>query len=179
MQWRRRDPLAEKGGRAIGRATAICGWLGVSAALANAARVLFWLIAVAVGYYAIWWAVRMMPSVRAPVVYRPRRAIQQEIAPSRPPTRRRGRDGARARRPPAQALGLLYRGSLRSRAPTASSCSPATPSSRRCSSRQARDPERSAYLADAGTNLARVRYRRAPARLEVESLAAGYRVMHT
>ena len=113
MQWQRRHPLEERPAR-----SEVDGdWLGaLGYALANAVRVLFWLLAAAAIAYALWWAARMLPKVRAPVVdaYRPPASLfGMEIAPEKLPADVGAAALALARAGRLrEALGLLYRGAL-------------------------------------------------------------------
>jgi hypothetical protein len=185
MQWQRRNPLEQADRPARERESGDYSWLGaLGYALANAARVLFWLLAAAAIAYAIWWAARMLPRMRAPVgdVYRPPASLfGMEISPEKLPAdvaaaaMALARDG-RLR----EALGLLYRGSLSDlvhRRGVELLASHTELEALQLATRRV-DPERSAYLQTLVRIWRECAYsRRAPARLEVESLAAGYRVM--
>jgi hypothetical protein len=181
QQWQRRNPLEERPARREGGGD----WLGgIGYALANAVRALFWLGAVALIAYALWWAARMLPRVRAPVgdVYRPPASLfGMEIAPEKLPAdvgaaaMALARDG-RLR----EALGLLYRGALSDlvhRRGVELLASHTELEALQLATRRV-DPERSAYLQTLVRIWRECAYsRRAPVLLEVESLAAGYRVM--
>jgi hypothetical protein len=185
--WQRRNPLEQADRPARERESGDYSWLGaLGYALANAARVLFWLLAAAAIAYAIWWAARMLPRMRAPVgdVYRPPASLfGMEISPEKLPAdvaaaaMALARDG-RLR----EALGLLYRGSLSDlvhRRGVELLASHTELEALQLATRRV-DPERSAYLQTLVRIWRECAYsRRAPARLEVESLAAGYRVMTT
>jgi hypothetical protein len=181
MQWQRRHPLEERPARSEGGGD----WLGaLGYALANAVRALFWLLAGAAIAYALWWAARMLPRVRAPVAdgYRPPASLfGMEIAPEKLPADvgaaalALARDG-RLR----EALGLLYRGALSDlvhRRGVELLASHTELEALQLATRRV-DPERSAYLQTLVRIWRECAYsRRAPVLLEVESLAAGYRVM--
>ena len=186
MQWQRRNPLEETDRPARERKSGGDGnWLGaIGYALANAVRVLFWLLVAAAIAYAIWWAARMLPRVRAPVAdaYRPPASLfGMEIAPEKLPAdvaaaaMALARDG-RLR----EALGLLYRGSLSDlvhRRGVELLASHTELEALQLATRRV-DTERSAYLQTLVRIWRECAYsRRAPARLEVESLATGYREM--
>jgi hypothetical protein len=126
----------------------------------------------------------MLPRMRAPVgdVYRPPASLfGMEISPEKLPAdvaaaaMALARDG-RLR----EALGLLYRGSLSDlvhRRGVELLASHTELEALQLATRRV-DPERSAYLQTLVRIWRECAYsRRAPARLEVESLAAGYRVM--
>jgi hypothetical protein len=188
MQWQRRHPLEARERPAREREGDGDGsWLGaLGYALANAARALFWLIAVAIVAYAIWWAARMLPRMRAPVAdaYRPPASLfGMELAPEKLPADvaaaalALARDG-RLR----EALGLLYRGALSDlvhRRGVELLASHTELEALQVATRRV-DPERSAYLQTLVRIWRECAYsRRAPGRAEVESLADGFRVMTT
>src|SRR5258706_1586405 len=111
--WQRRNPLElreEKPDRDY-------SWLGaLGYALANAAQVAFWALAAGAIAYAIWWAARMLPRVRAPAAeaYRaPASLFGMELAPEKlpPDVGAAAAELARAGRL-REALALLYRGAL-------------------------------------------------------------------
>jgi len=183
MQWQRRHPLEERPAR-----SEVDGdWLGaLGYALANAVRVLFWLLAAAAIAYALWWAARMLPKVRAPVAdaYRPPASLfGMEIAPEKLPADVGAAAMALARAGRLrEALGLLYRGALSDlvhRRGVELLASHTELEALQIATRRV-DPERSAYLQTLVRIWRECAYsRRAPVLLEVESLAAGYRVMAT
>ena len=164
MQWQRRNPLEQADRPAREREGGDYSWLGaLGYALANAARVLFWLLAAAAIAYALWWAARMLPRLRAPVAdaYRPPASLfGMEIAPEKlPGRRRRGRPGAGARRPPARgARPALSRLALRPRTPPRRRAARQPHRARGAAARDAARRSRAQRLpADAGAHLARVR----------------------
>jgi len=186
--WQRRHPL-EPAERAAseGDSDRDYSWLGaLGYVLANVVRVLFWALAAAAIAYAIWWLARMLPRMRAPAAaaYRPPASLfGMDIAPEKLPADvaaaalALARDG-RLR----EALGLLYRGSLSDlvhRRGVELLASHTELEALQLATRRV-DPERSAYLQTLVRIWRECAYsRRAPARLEVESLASGYKVMTT
>jgi hypothetical protein len=183
-QWQRRNPL-EREERQARESDGDGSWLGaLGYVLANVVRALFWLAAAAAIAYAIWWAARMMPRLRAPVAenYRPPASLfGMEIAPEKLPADvaaaalALARDG-RLR----EALGLLYRGSLSDlvhRRGVELLASHTELEALQLATKRV-DPDRSAYLQTLVRIWRECAYsRRVPGRPEVESLAAGYRVM--
>ena len=185
MRWQRRNPL-EREDRPT-REDGDGGWLGaLGYALAHAARALFWLLAAALVAYAVWWAARMLPRMRAPVrdAYRPPTSLfGMEIAPEKLPADVGAAAMALARAGRLRdALGLLYRGALSDlvhRRGVELLASHTELEALQLATKRV-DPERSAYLQTLVRIWRECAYsRRAPARLEVESLASGYRVMTT
>jgi hypothetical protein len=89
---------------------------GIGYALAKAAEVLFWMLALAAIAYALWWAWRVLPRVRAPSAepYQPPPALfGMELAPETLPPDVAGAAAALAREGRLrEALSLLYRGAL-------------------------------------------------------------------
>jgi len=183
-QLQRRNPL-EREERPARESDGDGSWLGaLGYALANAARALFWLAVAAAIAYAIWWAARMLPRLRAPVAdaYRPPASLfGMEIAPEKLPA-----DVGAAAMALAQAgrlreaLGLLYRGSLSDlvhRRGVELLASHTELEALQLATRRV-DPERGAYLQTLVRIWRECAYsRRAPGRPEVESLASGHRVM--
>ena len=92
-------------------------WLrAIGYAIARAGEVLLWGVAGALLAYAIWWASRMLPQLRAPpeVPYQPPAALfGMELAPEKLPADVGAAAAALAREGKLrEALGLLYRGAL-------------------------------------------------------------------
>jgi hypothetical protein len=89
---------------------------GIGYALAKAAEVLFWMLALAAIAYALWWAWRLLPRARAPSgePYQPPAALfGMELAPETLPHDVAGAAAALAREGRLrEALSLLYRGAL-------------------------------------------------------------------
>jgi hypothetical protein len=89
---------------------------GIGYALAKAAEVLFWMLALAAIAYALWRAWRLLPRARAPSAepYRPPPALfGVELAPETLPPDLAGTAAALAREGRLrEALSLLYRGAL-------------------------------------------------------------------
>ncbi len=89
---------------------------GIGYALAKAAEVLFWVLAVGAAAYALWWASRLLPRGAAPgrEAYRPPPALfGMELAPDTLPPDVAAAAAALAREGRLrEALSLLYRGAL-------------------------------------------------------------------
>jgi len=179
-EWKRRHPL-----EAQPRLEGDGGWLReLGAAIAGIARVLFWVAAAAVLGYALWWAVRMLPRVRAPLAeaYRPPASLfGMEIAPEKLPADVGAAAAALARAGRLrEALGLLYRGSLSDlvhRRGVELLASHTELEALQLATRRL-DSDRSAYLQTLVRTWRECAYsRRPPGKPEVEHLAAGYAVM--
>jgi hypothetical protein len=182
MQWQRRHPLDDRPARDDSGDNS---WLGaIGYALAHVAQALLWLLAAALVAYAIWWAVRLMPRVRAPVAqaYQPPASLfGMEIAPEKLPADVGAAAMALARAGRLrEALGLLYRGALSDlvhRRGVELLASHTELEALQLATRRV-DPDRSAYLQTLVRIWRECAYsRRSPVQLEVESLASGYRVM--
>ena len=182
MQWQRRHPLDDRPARDDGGDNSWLGALGY--VLAHVAQALLWLAAAALIAYAVWWAVRLVPRLRAPVAlaYQPPASLfGMEIAPEKLPIDVAAAAMALARAGRLrEALGLLYRGALSDlvhRRGVELLASHTELEALQLATRRV-DPDRSAYLQTLVRIWRECAYsRRAPARLEVESLASGYRVM--
>ena len=89
---------------------------GIGYALAKAAEVLFWVLAIAAVAYALWWASRLLPRGAEPAreAYRPPPALfGMELAPDKLPSDVAAAAAALAREGRLrEALSLLYRGAL-------------------------------------------------------------------
>ena len=184
LRWQRRHPLDEQDTNR-NREGGDGNWLlAIGYALANAARVLFWGVVSALIAYAVWWAVRMMPRLRDPVAeaYRPPASLfGMEIAPEKLPddVGAAAAELARAGRL-REALGLLYRGALSDlvhRRGVELLASHTELEALQLAQKRL-DPERGAYLQTLVRTWRECAYsRRPPGRPEVESLAAGFKVM--
>jgi hypothetical protein len=117
MQWQRRHPLEPRDDKPAPREGSDGSWvLELGRVLATVVRALFWILVVAAIVYAIWWAVQMLPRVRAPLSepYRPPAALfGMEIAPEKLPADVGAAAAALARNGRIRdALALLYRGAI-------------------------------------------------------------------
>lgn len=184
MAWQRRHPLAEEE-RTQKRESGDGGWLlALGYALASAARVLFWIAAAAAVAYALWWASRMLPRLRAPAAeaYRPPASLfGMEIAPEKLPADVGAAALALARAGRLrEALGLLYRGALSDlvhRRGVELLASHTELEALQVAQKRL-DPDRSAYLQTLVRTWRECAYsRRSPGRPEVEHLAQGFGVM--
>jgi len=184
LRWQRRHPLAEEE-RPRERESGDGTWLlGIGYALANAARVLFWMAAIAIVAYAIWWAARMLPRMRVPAAeaYRPPASLfGMEIAPEKLPADVGAAALALARAGRLrEALGLLYRGALSDlvhRRGVELLASHTELEALQLAQKRL-DPDRSAYLQTLVRTWRECAYsRRSPGSTEVEHLADGFKVV--
>jgi len=176
MRWQRRNPVApQQDGTDI-------SWLG--RALAEIARVAFWIIAALAIGYALWWAARMVPRARAALgeAYRPPASLfGMEIAPEKLPADIGAAAAALARAGRLrEALALLYRGALSDlvhRRGVELLASHTELEALQLATKRL-DSDRSAYLQTLVRTWRECAYsRRAPGQPEVEHLASGFAVM--
>jgi hypothetical protein len=185
MRWQRRQPLEAQEPQSREHPAGDGTWLmSLGQGLAAAARVLFWVAAVAVLAYALWWLARMLPRGREPVAeaYRPPASLfGMEIAPEKLPADVGAAAAALARAGRLrEALSLLYRGTLSDlvhRRGVELLASHTELEALQLAQKRL-DSDRSAYLQTLVRTWRECAYsRRTPGGAEVEHLAAGYRAM--
>ena len=112
LRWQARDPAKPRETKGVD----LSAWHGIGYAIAKAAEVLLWGIAIAAVAYALWWIAQRLPrGLAAPrEAYRPPPALfGMELAPEKLPPDVAGAAMALARDGKLrEALSLLYRGAL-------------------------------------------------------------------